>query len=81
MKEELIDVILHAVVFVGYTLVSAVFAGVGALFEYKGYLSLTSGETFVAVWIGILGGVLLAFAYSILSDKATVAFGELQARL
>lgn len=81
MQEELLDVFLHAVVFVGYTLASAVFAGVGALFEYKGYLSLNSGETFVAVWIGILGAVLLGMAYLIISDKATVAYEDLRTRV
>jgi hypothetical protein len=47
----------------------------------KGYLSMNSGETFVAVWIGILGAVLLGMAYLIISDKATVAYEELRTRV
>ena len=56
--------------------------GAVALYRlYKGYLSMASGETFVAVWIGILGAVLLGMAYLIISDKATVAYEELRTRV
>lgn len=81
MQEELVDVLLHAVVFVGYTVASALFAGFGVLFEYRGYLSIAGGDTFVAAWIGFLGLVMLGLSYLIITDKATVALSELQATL
>jgi len=81
MQEELLDVLLHAVVFVRYTVASALFAGFGVLFEYRGYLSILGGDTFVAAWIGFLGIVMLGLSYLIITDKATIAFSELQARL
>jgi len=81
MQEELVDVLLHAVVFVGYTIASALFAGFGVLFEYRGYLSMLGGETVIAAWIGVLGIAMLGLSYLIITDKATIAFSELQARL
>ncbi|MEF8901403.1 MAG: hypothetical protein V5A25_09300 [Halovenus sp.] len=81
MYKELIELLLHAVVFLSYAAAGAVVAGLGALFEYRSYLFINNGDTVVALWIGALGLVMLAFAYLIVRDKATESFNEFRVQL
>lgn len=81
MYEELVELLLHAVVFLSYAAAGVLFAGLGALFEYRSYLFISSGDTVVALWIGALGLVMLAFAYLIVRDKATGSFNEFRVQL
>lgn len=78
MQDGLIEVLIDAIGVLLYTVAGTVLGAVGALFEYRGYLLINSGETAVAGWIGLLGLLLLGLSYLIFSDKATVAFREFQ---
>lgn len=77
MREELTELLFHAVVALGYAVVALVTAGAGVMFEYRSYLFLTSGETMLAAWMGGLGIVLLAFASLVVRDKLAVAFSDI----
>ena len=80
MRESLLEVGLEAVSLLLYTIVGAVLAGLGTLFEYRSYLFMSSGEQFLAVWIAAMGILLLALAYLVVRDKAWDEYVELRAR-
>lgn len=81
MREQLLDVFLHAFVVVIYGLVGAVATGAGLLFEYRSYTFASGGDLMLAVWIGGLGVLLLGLGYLVWSDKTRTAVGELRGTL
>lgn len=78
MQDGLVEVLIDAIGVLLYTVAGTVLGGVGVLFEYRGYLLASSGETSVAGWIGLLGLLLLGLSVLVFSDKVTVAYREFQ---
>lgn len=79
MHESILDLFFQAVTLLLYMVAGTVLAGFGAVFEYRSYMFISGGEQLLAVWMGGLGLLLLAFAYFIWRDKAAGAFVELRA--
>lgn len=69
MREPLVDLALQALVAAAYGVAVLITAGFGLFFEYRSYLFASSGETYLAFWIGTLGFMLLLFSSYVLRDK------------
>lgn len=76
MAEELIELVLHGVFLLGYAVVSTLLAGLGVAMEYQSYLYSNSGELFLAVWMAGFGLVMLAFAYTVMTDKVVTVYAD-----
>lgn len=76
MREPLVDLALQALVAGAYSLAVLVTAGFGLFFEYRSYLFANSGETYLAVWIGTLGFMLLLFSSYVFRDKLAIVLKE-----
>lgn len=81
MREELVELVLHGLFLLGYAAVSAVLAGIGLAMEYRGYLYSNSGELLLAVWMAAFGLVMLAFAYTVWTDKVTTTYADLREQI
>jgi hypothetical protein len=69
MYEDLVEFALEALVILVYAAMTAALTGLGILFELRSYAYVSSGETFLAGWIGGLGLLLLGFAILVSKDK------------
>lgn len=79
--EDLTEVLIHLMAFTAYAVLSVFFAGVGALLEYRSFLSISSGDLSVALWLGALGILMLAFSSLIVTDKLVGAYSDLRTQL
>lgn len=79
MHEEGIDLLIHGLVFLAYTTLTLLAAGLGMLFEYRSFLVLNGGDLFLGVWEGAVGLLFLAAASYVARNKLAGAYEELQA--
>lgn len=77
MYEELIEVAVHIVLLVFYSVLTVSLAAASALVEYRSYTIVSSGDVLLAGWMAVIGLVVLAFAYFVLSDKAMAEYRHL----
>lgn len=78
MFEEGSELLVEGVMVGIYSLVALVTAGFGAMFEYRSLMFLNGGQTFLAVWIGLIGVVLFVFSSHVVRDKLTGAYRDLR---
>lgn len=74
MHEELLEPAIHGALLVGYSCVAVVLAIASTIVEYNSYLSLTAGEGLLGGWLGLVGLLILVFAYYVLRDKAAAEY-------
>jgi hypothetical protein len=81
MQEEVLELVIHSVLLVFYTVLTASLTGVSALVEYRSYTVVTGGDMLLAGWMAAIGFVVLVFAYFVLRDKAMVEYRYLANRV
>ena len=81
MREELVELVVQALLLVGYASVTAILAGIGLAMEYRGYVYSNSGELMLAAWMAGFGLVMLAFAYTIATDKVLTTYADLREQI
>jgi hypothetical protein len=79
MQEEFVEFGLVVAEFLLYGMMTTLLAGTGVVLEYQSYV--TSGDQIVATWLGVMGLVLLTFAYLLARDRLGGAYGDLRAQL
>ena len=78
MKESLIDLLLHGLLLVSYSILTALLAVAGALAEYHSYLISITGVTTMTFWLAGFGLVCFTAAYLIATDKLPDTYTEFQ---
>lgn len=81
MQEEVLEIAIHSVLFVFYSVLTAGLTAVSVLVEYQSYNTVSSGEMLLAGWMAAIGLVILVFAYFVLRDKAMVEYRHVADRL
>lgn len=77
MYEELIEVAVHSLLLVFYSVLTVSLTAASALVEYRSYTIVSSGDVLLAGWMAVIGLVVLVFAYLVLSDKAMAEYRHL----
>lgn len=80
MIEELSELVVQGVMLGGYAFVALATAGFGAMFEYRSLMFMNGGQTFLAIWIGVIGFVLFTFSSYVVRDKLSGAYRDLRAQ-
>ncbi|MCH7660798.1 MAG: hypothetical protein IH933_09545 [Euryarchaeota archaeon] len=81
MQEELLELTIHSVLLVFYSVLTAGLTAVSALVEYRSYTIVTGGDMLLAGWMALIGLLVLAFAYFVLRDKAMVEYQHVADRM
>lgn len=77
MYEEFVEVAVHALLLVFYSVLTVSLTAVSALVEYRSYTVVSSGDVLLAGWMAVIGLVVLVFAYFVLRDKAIAEYRHL----
>jgi hypothetical protein len=81
VQEEVLELAIHSVLLVFYTVLTAGLTGVSAFVEYRSYTVVTGGDMLLASWMAAIGLVVLVFAYFVLRDKAMAEYRYLSNRI
>lgn len=74
MHEGLTELVVHGLLLLAYTGLAGLLAVGGIAMEYYGYVTAVSGESLLALWLAVIGLVVLVFAYFIVRDKVLVEY-------
>ena len=69
MRENFIEMLLHSGILLIYSIGAAITTAVGLAIEYFSYLNLVTGDYLMAGYFGVLGLVVLGFAYLIVTNE------------
>lgn len=76
MGMELIELLPELVELAVFGLSTSVLSLFGAYLERFAFITIQSGDQTIGLWAGIMGGVLLMFAYLVGTDKFLPALVE-----
>ena len=72
------EVGVHLLLLTGYAVIAGTLTIGGLFLEYQGYLVALAGEPLLAMWIGGIGLVILAFAFLVVRDKVLVELARVR---
>ena len=72
------EVGIHLLLLSGYAVLAGALTIGGLFLEYQGYLVALAGEPLLALWIGGIGLVVLAFAFLVARDKVLVELARVR---
>lgn len=69
MRENIIEMLLHVGILLIYGISAVIATAVGVAIEYFSYINLVTGDYQMAGYFGVLGLVVLGFAYLIVTNE------------
>lgn len=79
MRMALLETVLEVLVVVVYAALGGALTLGGLLIEYRGMLFAQAGESLLALWVAVLGGVALYLAYLLFDEKFIPALRRIRA--